>query len=111
MSVSGDDVVIFVSRKDAKAAQAAVLAKTSRNHHTDSELGQIVKQANITELDEMAFCSKWFYVCNGKLQATRDYKKTLNTRQYYKRNNAMFFERPELHRLAILEALESEQGS
>lgn len=57
------------------------------------------------------FCSRWFFQTHCGLVATRDFNKLLNTKQYYNRSNAHILNDPTLHRLAILQGLQSEQAS
>jgi len=59
----------------------------------------------------MTFCSKWFYFDSARLTATRDLHKTLSTKQYYTKRNALIFKNPSLHRSAILLGLKAETVS
>lgn len=83
MFASGDDVVFLGEPKILAKIQQAILSKSSRDHLGHTLTGQIVKSAQITELREIEFCSKWFFWTNEGLMATRDYKKTLCTKMHY----------------------------
>jgi len=61
---AGDDVVFLGEPKVLERIQSSILLKSSRNHLKDTLTGQIVKSANITELAEIEFCSKWFFMTN-----------------------------------------------
>lgn len=89
----------------------AVLQNTSRDNLTPSPLGQIVKSVDYGPLETAEFCSKWFFLVQGKLVATRDLRKVLATKQFYSRKNQHLLRNPHLHRLAILQGLHSESAS
>lgn len=101
LAVAGDDVMIICAREDSREIRDLVKNSTARNNGEVSTCGQVVKKVDITSLDGAEFCSKWFFY-DGTLSATRDYKKTLHTRQFYNRENATLLRTPALHRLAIL---------
>jgi hypothetical protein len=58
---------------------------TSKDRDTPCPLGQCIKEYKITDIDEAEYCSKWFFECAGEVVVTRDYLKTLLTKQYYSR--------------------------
>jgi len=102
VAAAGDDGVGFPTASDADAAIQRILAQTSRTNDVPSPLGQIVKQAKLSSITEIDFCSKWFYMEGGVLYATRDLTKLLATRHYYTRRNAHLLCNPALYRYAIL---------
>lgn len=65
----------------------------------------------MSPLEDIAFCSKVFYLTPAGLEATRNYAKTLSTKMYYTKDNAMMYRQPDLHALAILSSVQSEQAS
>lgn len=67
IAAAGDDGVGFPTAADADAALDRILTNTSRTNDAASPLGQIVKQAKLSNITEIDFCSKWFYMENGKL--------------------------------------------
>lgn len=86
-----------------------ILANTSRNNHTNSPLGQIVKEVVVTkDILEFEFCSKWFYRTNHGLKITRNLDKLLTTKQSYNKQNAHILKNPVLHRIAIYEGFKHE---
>jgi len=99
---AGDDGVVLT---DDTSVHGHILSQTSRTPDGVSPLGQIVKEATLSELQGIEFCSKWFYKVSGKLYATRNLVKVLATKQYYSRKNAHLLNNPHLHRLAILQGL------
>lgn len=112
LGVAGDDIAsVFGLLTLANTYSHSVLAKTSRTNTEPSALGQCVKEVVVGKLDDLEFCSKWFFLADGRLIATRDYIKTLTTKQYYTRANRHFLTNPALHRMAILEGVKAEQAS
>jgi len=64
---AGDDVVFLGEPSVLERIQKSILERSSRNHLKHTLTGQIVKSANITELSEIEFCSKWFFMTNSGL--------------------------------------------
>lgn len=112
ITAAGDDVCVFSD--DARLTDRIVnliRTNTSRDSSTPSSLGQVVKSISVTPLEGAEFCSKWFHIAGDKLILTRDYVKTLCTKQNYTRKNAHILRTPALHRHAILCGVRSEEAS
>lgn len=77
---AGDDgICLLKSLKWAKTFHNAMLKATSRDKYSDSPLGQCIDpdELKISTIDEMSFCSKWFFTSGGQLIITRDCRKVL----------------------------------
>jgi hypothetical protein len=56
------------------------LTARSKDEQNPTGLGQCLKTIEIGEVDEITFCSKWFYSVDGTVQGltySRDVKKIL----------------------------------
>jgi hypothetical protein len=83
---AGDDVMVVAEADIMPSIKIEFLRHTARDSNGQCAIGQVVKTVSVGDFNTAEFCSKWFF-SDGTVYATRDYRKTLLTRQFYSRQN------------------------
>jgi len=81
--VAGDDVVIYITDECLNQFVYSMSECTSRSNDPEPVgLGQIIKEINIRNWDDIEFCSKWSFSDGSydSFSVTRDVEKALLTR-------------------------------